>query len=84
MSFQPPIPSDIGRLLSNLMHEARQRLMIEQNRIMGEAAQAGALGSNRVIVTVSKVADEIHKDSIDRAKALMLQFVQRLQVPPPK
>lgn len=64
------------------MHEARQRLMIEQNRIMGEAAQAGALRSNRVIVTVSKVADEIHKDSMDRAKALMLQFVQRMQVPP--
>ena len=82
LSFQPPIPSDIGRLLSNLMHEAWQRLMIEQNRIMGEAAQVGAFGSNRVIVTVSKVADEIHKDSMDRAKALMLQFVQRMQVPP--
>jgi Predicted pPIWI-associating nuclease len=65
------------------MHEARQRLMIEQNRIKGEAAQAGALHSNRVIVTVAKIADEIHKVSIDRAKALMLQFVQRMQVPPP-
>jgi Predicted pPIWI-associating nuclease len=64
------------------MHEARQRLMIEQNRIMGEAAQAGALQSNRVIVAVSKVADEIHKDSMNRAKAHMLQFVQRMQVPP--
>ena len=64
------------------MHEARQRLMNEQNRIMGEAAQAGALQSNRIIVAISKVADEIHKDSMDRAKALMLQFVQRMQVPP--
>jgi hypothetical protein len=64
------------------MHKARQRLMIEQNRIKGEAAQAGALQSNRVIVVVFKVADEIHKDAIDRAKALMLQFVQRMQVSP--
>jgi Predicted pPIWI-associating nuclease len=82
LPFQSPIPSDIGRLLSDLTHEARQRLMIEQNRIMGEAAQRGSLRSNRIIVTVAKVADEIHRASMDRAKALMLQFVERTQASP--
>ena len=65
------------------MHEARQRLMNEQNRIMGEAAQAGALQSNRIIVAISKVANKNHKNSMGRAKALpVLQVASALQVPP--
>jgi hypothetical protein len=51
--FELPIKGDIDRTLSNLMHDARHRLMIEKNRIMAEAAQAGALQGNRVIVTVA-------------------------------
>ena len=55
MVFQPPIKADIGRTLSNLMHDARHQLMIEKTRIMGEAAQAGALHGNRIFVTIADV-----------------------------
>jgi hypothetical protein len=52
--FELPIKGDIDRTLSNLMHDARHRLMIEKNRIMAEAAQAGAHQGNRVIDIVSE------------------------------
>jgi hypothetical protein len=82
VAFQLPIKGDMDRILSNLMHDARHRLMIEKNRIMGEAAQAGALRSNRVIVAVASFADQIHDASMKQATAVLLNFVERMQLPP--
>lgn len=51
--FVQPIKADIDRVLSNMMHDARHRLMIEKNRLMAEASMKGALNGNRVIVTIA-------------------------------
>jgi hypothetical protein len=64
------------------MHDARHRLMIEKNRIMGEAAQAGALNGNRAIVTVASFADQIHDASMKQATPILLNFIERMQLPP--
>jgi hypothetical protein len=62
--FAQPIKADIDRVLSTMMHTARHRLMIEANRLMAEATQFGHGKSNRVIVTVASVADQIHDASL--------------------
>ena len=82
MSFQLPIKGDMDRVLSNLMHDARHKLMIESNRVMGEAAQAGALQSNRVIVTIASLADQLHDASMKQAAPILLDFIERMQLPP--
>jgi hypothetical protein len=82
LPFQLPIKGDMDRALSNLMHDARHRLMIEKNRIMGEASMAGALQSNRVIVTVASFADQLHDVSMKQAAPILLDFIQRMQLPP--
>jgi hypothetical protein len=80
--FERPIKGDIDRRLSLMMHDARHRLMIEKNRIMAEASIAGALQSNRVIVTVASFADQIHDAAMMQAIPLLLDFIERLQLPP--
>jgi hypothetical protein len=80
--FELPIKGDIDRTLSNLMHDARHRLMIEKNRITAEAAQAGALQGNRVIVTVASFADQIHDASMKQATPILLDFIERMRLPP--
>jgi hypothetical protein len=82
LAFQLPIKGDMDRILSNLMHDARHRLMIEKNRIMGEAAMAGALHGNRVIVTVASFADQIHQASMKQAGPILLDFIRRMRLPP--
>jgi hypothetical protein len=56
--------------------------MIEMNRIMGEAAQAGTLKGNRVIVTIGSFADQIHDASIKQAIPILLDFIERMLLPP--
>jgi len=73
--FERPIKGDIDRSLSLMMHDARHRLMIEKNRIMAEASIAGALQSNRVIVTVASFADQIHHAVMKQAIPLLLDFI---------
>ena len=80
--FERPIKGDIDRSLSVMMHDARHRLMIEKNRIMAEALQAGALQSNRVIVTIASFADQIHDAAMEQASPLLLDFIERLQLAP--
>jgi hypothetical protein len=81
VAFELPIKGDIDRTLSVLI-DARHRLMIEKNRIMGEAAQAGALNGNRVSVTVATFADQIHDASMKQATPILLSFIERMQLPP--
>jgi hypothetical protein len=81
--FELPIKGDIDRTLSNLMHDARHRLMIETSRIMAEAAQAGApLQGNRVIITFAEFADQIHDAAMKQATPILLDFIERRQLPP--
>jgi hypothetical protein len=80
--FAQPIKADIDRVLSTMMHSARHRLMIEANRLMAEATQFGHGKSNRVIVTVASVGDQIHDAAMKDAIPLLLSFIKRLQVPP--
>lgn len=82
MAFQLPVKGDLDRVLSNLMHESRHRLMDERNQLMGEAAQLGALRSNRVVATIAAKADDIHKDAMKQATPILLDFIQRMQLPP--
>jgi hypothetical protein len=80
--FERPTKGDLDRNLSMLMHEARHKVLDESNRVKSEAIQAGALGSNRVIVTVAKAADTIHQDALKQARAILLDFVERMQLAP--
>jgi predicted nucleotide-binding protein len=80
--FQLPIKGDLDRVLSNLMHDARHKLMAESNRIMGEAAKAGALQSNRVIATVVAFANQLHEAAMKEAASILFNFIQRMRVPP--
>jgi hypothetical protein len=80
--FEQPVKGDIDRSLSLMMHEARHRLMLEKNRIMAEASVAGALQSSRVIVTVASFADQIHDAAMKQATPLLMDFIERLQLPP--
>jgi hypothetical protein len=79
--FEQPAKRDIDSALSLLMHEARRRTLDEKNRITSDAINAGALTGNRLIVAVADEADKAHKASIDTAKTILIDFVERLQVP---
>ncbi|NTG41674.1 hypothetical protein [Rhizobium rhizogenes] len=79
MAFQLPVKGDMDRLLSKLMHDARHKLMFESNRIMGEAAQVGALRGNRVLTILFTEADDIHKAAMSQAAKILLDFIQRMK-----
>jgi hypothetical protein len=71
--FQLPIKGDIDRTLSNLMHDARDRLRMETSRLMAEAAQA---------ITFAEFADQIHDAAMKQATRILLDFIERMQLPP--
>ena len=56
--------------------------MEECNRVKSEAAKAGALQSNRVVVMAAKAADDLHKDAMTQATAILLDFIERMERPP--
>jgi hypothetical protein len=80
--FERPTKDDLDRSLSLLMHENRHKLMEECNRIKSDAIKAGALQSNRVVVTAVKAADDLHKDAMAQANAILLDFIERMERPP--
>jgi hypothetical protein len=82
MAFQLPTKGDLDRGLSLLMHDARHKLMIEKNRIIAEASMAGASGGNRVIVSVASFADQIHDASMKQATPMLLDYIERIKLPP--
>jgi hypothetical protein len=82
LSFERPIKGDLDRSLSLLMHDTRHKAMEECNRIKSDAIKAGALQSNRVIVTVAKAADRLHHDAMKQATPMLLDFIERMQLPP--
>jgi hypothetical protein len=77
--FERPQKSDLDTALSVLMHESRQRLMEEVNRIKSDAIKAGALQSNRVVVTAVKAADDVDKAAMEQAHAILLDFIERME-----
>jgi uncharacterized protein (TIGR02391 family) len=80
--FERPTKSDLDRSLSLLMHEAHHKAIDECNRIKSDAIKAGALQSNRVIVTIAKAADTIQQHAMDQAKPMLLDFIERMQRAP--
>jgi hypothetical protein len=80
--FERPQKNDLDTALSMLMHESRHKLMEEVNRIKGHAIKAGALQSNRVVVTAMKAADDVHKPAMEQAHAILLDFIERMERPP--
>jgi len=82
LMFERPKKSDLDRSLSLLMHENRHKLMDECNRIKSDAIKAGALQSNRVVVTAVKAADDLHKEAMTKANAILLDFIEHMQRPP--
>ena len=77
--FERPAKKDIDAALSILMHEARRQTLEAKNRIFSEAAKAGALQSNRVIVIVADAADKIHAASLNQATQILRDFVERME-----
>jgi hypothetical protein len=61
-----------------LMHDSRHKLMELVNQIKSDAIKAGALQSNRVIVTAVKAADDIHKGASEKAHVIVLDYIERM------
>jgi hypothetical protein len=80
--FEPPTKEDIGRALSTLMHDAHHKLLTARNHATARAAQAGALRSNRLIITVAGEAEKIHVEAMKQATSMLQEFVQRMDVAP--
>jgi hypothetical protein len=84
VTFSKAVKGDLDRALSLLMHDARKRLALEANRVKSHAIKAGALSSNRVIITIAEAAEEQHKDAMTQASSILLDFTERMGVPPAK
>jgi hypothetical protein len=80
--FERPTKNDLDRSLSLLMHEHRHKLMEVCNQIKSDAIKAGALESNGVVVTAVKAADDLHKEAMTQATAILLDFIERMERPP--
>ncbi|UPK00506.1 hypothetical protein [Bradyrhizobium sp. 170] len=80
--FERPTKNDLDTALSMLMHESRHKLMDQVNRIKGDAIKAGALQSNGVIVTAISAADAIHKEAMEQAHTILLNFIERMERAP--
>ena len=65
-----------------LMHESRHKLMERVNQIKSDAIKAGALHSNRVVVTAIKAADDVHKEAAEEAHAIVLDYIERMERSP--
>jgi hypothetical protein len=61
------------------MHEARKNLAIEANRIESDAIKAGTLKGNRVII--AEAAGEQHKEAMNQAGSILLDFTERMGRP---
>jgi hypothetical protein len=79
--FERPTKNDLDRSLSSLMHEHRQKLIAECNHIKSGAAKAGTLLGTSVIVMAVTAADELHKDAMTQANAILLDFIERMERP---
>ena len=82
MTFEQPIKGDLDRALSLLMHDHRHKLMEQCNLIKSDAIKAGALQSSRVVVLAMKAADDLHKEAMTQASAILLDYMGRMQRPP--
>jgi hypothetical protein len=82
MMFKQPIKGDLDRALSLLMHESRHKLLDECNNIKSHAAMAGALRSNRIIISATKAADTLHQEAMKQAAPMLLDFIERMQREP--
>jgi nucleoside phosphorylase len=82
MTFELPTKGDLDRALSLLMHGHRHRLMEQCALIKSDAAKRGALGGNRVIVMAVRAADDLHKEAMTEASAILLDYVGRMKRPP--
>jgi len=80
--FEQPIKGDLDRALSLLMHESRHKLSNECNNIIFQAAKAGALQSNRIIIIAAKAADTFHQEAMTQAAPMLLAFIERMQREP--
>jgi hypothetical protein len=80
--FERPTKGDLDRSLSLLMHDAHHKVIDECNRVKSDAIKAGALQSSRVIVTVAKAADTLHQDAMTQATPILLDFIERMHLPP--
>lgn len=80
--FERPKKNDLDTALSMLMHESRHKLMEDVNRIKSDAIKAGALQGNRIVVTATKAADDVHKVAIEQANTILLDFIERMQRAP--
>src|ERR1700744_1680340 len=81
VTFQLPIKGDLDRVLSHLMHDARHKLMAQVPRVMAEAAQSGLEPGNRVIARIAELGNQIHGAAMDQAKPILLDFIERLELP---
>lgn len=79
--FERPTKADIDHALSMLMHDARRQLSVERSKIVSQAAGAGFLQSDRVIVFVGDAADKIHASCLRQAVPILRDFIERMERP---
>lgn len=80
--FERPTKNDLDTALSMLMHDSRHKLTAELQRCISEATLAGALQSTRLVVVSVSAADVQHKDAIEQAQIILLDFIERMQRSP--
>ena len=64
------------------MHESRHKLLDECNGIKSQAAMAGALQSNRIIISAAKAADTLHQEAMKQSAPMLFDFIERMQREP--
>ena len=79
--FEKPAKKDIDAALSILMHEARRQVQDAKNQVISDAIKSGVLQSDRVIIAIADDADKVHKASMERAKKILIDFIERMQLP---
>jgi hypothetical protein len=82
VTFEKSTKGDLDRALSLLMHDARKALALEANHIKSEAIKAGSLNGTRVIVTIAEAAEAQHKEAMNQATSILLDFTERMARPP--
>ena len=80
--FEPPPKNDIDRALSSLAHEARNELLVARDEVTANAAKAGALQSNRLILNIADASEKIHIKAMAQATSTLRYFVQRMDITP--
>jgi pimeloyl-ACP methyl ester carboxylesterase len=78
--FAKPTKADLDRNLSTILHDAHQKARAERGRLTSEFAARGLVSSGALISSVARVLDDIHKEALERASPMLIDFADRMQI----